>query len=300
MSMNFEQFDKEIGTDGYFQYFRELLFPHSTNTSINVSTFSLNANIYPEGTAFTRVRKIDNEERRAYFLSDGISVNEFYSPKLNSKPGRFNQEGDGVIYLADSLETAIHECDLKVGDFLLYSNLTLKKNMRFIVPGDSENPSLFNEELTNLLNTKDKDFYPLITDIYKKFLQFNDISGVVYHSTRLRKHEFSEEKSDLNIAIDGIQREDVGFLGGMLLYLADRCEATGDYCTEMCAIYQLSPDTDKLTVTRYHDDNELFIRKIKDYEELTKINAIKCKEKTENEDFSEFGNFIFKMTERKE
>lgn len=78
----------------------------------------------------------------------------------------------------------------------------------------------------------------------------------------------------------------------MLIYLANRCEVTGNYRTEMCAIYQLNADTDKLTVTRYDDDNELFIKKIMDYEELTKLTKIKCKEKKENEESSEFGNFV--------
>ncbi|EPI5311911.1 RES domain-containing protein [Proteus mirabilis] len=301
--MDFTTFDESIGTEAYFEYFRRLLFPQSTPNSINAAVFPIGVATYLSGTAFTRVRRVETTEDFEKFFRGNISINDFFPPKPKSNKkisGRFNYHGDSVIYLADSMETAIKECNIQIGEYFLCSHLYLRKEMNFIQPGVDEEEGEFKKELAKLLRTKDRKYYPLITKIYDYLLQFHGISGVFYQSTRFIETEFLEKKSSTNLAINSSERKNIRLLGGWLLFLAGKESSTGNYITNLQAFYKPLSEKkhNKLSMITFKDKVK-FTQAIIEYEELTKNKKIKVKRRIENGQYREIVEPLYNQVQRR-
>ena len=77
--MDFETFDESIGTDGYYNLIRRVLFPNSRETSFTIAYFNAVERNYPKGSYFSRVRGLSHERANA-FLNDKVDITEFYPP----------------------------------------------------------------------------------------------------------------------------------------------------------------------------------------------------------------------------
>ena len=302
--MDFSKYDEHIGVEGYFEHFRKLLFPFSTEHSIDLAKFRMEARTYAEGGTFTRVRNLKKNVPDKFYAKN-VKVSEFFPPdplERSINIGRFNKENESVIYLADSIETAISECNIEVGDYFLYTNLSLLKDMSFIALGFDEEEGAFSKELLKLINSKDRGFYPVITQVYNYFLSFTEMNGATYPSVRLDDYGFKSAKSKINLAINGNERNNVKFVGGYLLYLSGRDLDSGEYNIEQVAIY--SPNNSKkknknLKITIYKNNPELFKKLSINYYKSHEENKEKAKKKLEKSNLNNSDLELFKMIQRK-
>ncbi|OCW96266.1 RES family NAD+ phosphorylase [Alishewanella sp. HH-ZS] len=203
----FQVFDEDIGVEGYYNIIRESLFSNPDPDDFVAAIYQARQRIYRKGAIFSRVRKLSVVEFNK-FSTEGINVSEIYPPKPDKTSipqGRFNSAGKRVMYLADHPLIAMKECDVNKGDFFLLSNFSLSKDMNFIEI--VSNKDQFSGLVYELLQTKDKRFYPVLNRVNEDFLHLNGIHGIVYHSTKLddetiRDGNFGIE-STFNIAISG-------------------------------------------------------------------------------------------------
>jgi hypothetical protein len=184
MEINFESFDELIGTDGYYRLIREAFFPNSTEDTFDISLFNAEEKIFRKGAIFSRVRWLDTEKANEFF-DHNISINEFYPPRphVASVPlGRFNPLGQATLYVADHPLVAMKECDIKCGDYFLLSHLSLSSDMCIL--NIQQNKDELSDLLYNLLQSKDKRFYPVINKVNSEMLNFSKFHGMHYNSTR--------------------------------------------------------------------------------------------------------------------
>ncbi|WP_312041378.1 hypothetical protein [Pantoea eucalypti] len=183
--MDFETFDESIGTDGYYNLIRRVLFPNSRETSFTIAYFNAVERNYPKGSYFSRVRGLSHERANA-FLNDKVDITEFYPPRpnvVNIPQGRFNQANNATMYLADHPYVAMQECDIKPGDFFLLSYFSLPKNMCFMHLEDGKDK--VSSMLYNLFKSRDKRFYPVINLVYSDLVNFDKHDGIAYDSSKI-------------------------------------------------------------------------------------------------------------------
>lgn len=203
--MDFEKFDPAIGVDGYCEAFRRLLYPNSTPQTFDAAALNLQYRIYVKGSIFSRVRPIEGHDLER-FLSNTITRNEFFpaTPRIaEAKLGRFNAQGERKLYLADHPYVALKECDIKPGQYFLFSYFCFNTDTFFM---DAESGgSEFSKALNALFISRDRQFYEVINRVYNTYMDYPEFQGVAYSSVRVpdKHHDLAwgEIDSTTNLAM---------------------------------------------------------------------------------------------------
>ncbi len=66
-NMNFENFDEEIGLDGYYRYIMNNFFPNSNENSFDFCQFKVERRFSKKGSRFFRVRKLTEDDLKRFF-----------------------------------------------------------------------------------------------------------------------------------------------------------------------------------------------------------------------------------------
>lgn len=181
----FYEFDEAIGTEGYYQLFRDKLFPNSTPESLDVAAFPLEGQIFRKGSLFSRVRRL-RSEKIADFIAGEITKSDFYPPKASKvliPEGRFNSPNVRTLYLADHPYVALRECGVNPGDYFLFSYIKLSTDMCLLFVKKGENA--FSNLVHDLLKAEDPRFYSVINRINDDMLKFRGFHGMAYDSVKV-------------------------------------------------------------------------------------------------------------------
>lgn len=203
---NFDIFDPQVGVDGYCSAIRKYLFPNSNPFSFSLAAFSFESRTYCKGAVFSRVRGL-SPERAKKFLTGSVSVSDFFPPTTETgkvSVGRFNEEGERKLYLADHPYVALKERGIEPGEYFLFSYFALKSDTHFVYadPDGSD----FSRILYSLFKSSDERFYGVIRRVYNEYLSYDSHHGIAYDSVKVNKKQFDttwgEIKSVTNLAMD--------------------------------------------------------------------------------------------------
>jgi hypothetical protein len=257
--LNFEEFDQKIGLDGYCNAIRDALFPNSTPESVDAAALNLEYRIYPKGSIFSRVRPIQKSDFNK-FLVGAVTRKEFLPPTRSVAQvpiGRFNNQGERKLYLADHPYVALRECGVEPGDFFLFSYFSFKSDTRFI----DANPdgSKFYKLLNSLFQSTDKRFYEVINRVYENYLYYEGFQGVAYDSVKVHEgyqdDAWGEVDSTTNLAMTEEDMPSADLMAGWFA----QCDES--YRPRYLRMFRsLSPKKkSKLTSLSYHDNRSQFI-----------------------------------------
>lgn len=223
--LNFEEFDPQIGVEGYCKAIRKMLFPKSTATSIDAAAFGLEYKIFPKGSVFSRVRPIKTVDLDK-FLNGTVERKEFHPPMPNTAPvsiGRFNSEGERKLYLADHPYVALRECGIQPGDYFLFSYFSFSEDARLV--DANSGGSEFSKLLHALFQTQDSRFYEVINHVYGNYLKFDGFHGVSYNSVKVKKgfqdETWGEINSSTNLAMAASDFQSADLVAGWLAQCDD-------------------------------------------------------------------------------
>lgn len=259
----FEEFDDNIGNDGYYEIIRDQFFPGSTSESINIATLHLQQRVFRKGSSFSRVRWLSSEKVKDV-LDGRVSKDDFYPPKphlINIPEGRFNSAGQRVFYLADHPLIGLKECEIDSGDYFLLSFIKISIDMCFVFvePGKDKLSNL----LYQLTQSKDKKFYPVITRVCDEILSFSGYHGLAYNSTKVEEGHIDETwgtvGTTMNLAMAGNYIKNTELSAAWLAFCGEK-----NAISQHALFKPLSPKKkSKLTQINIRDGRMTFIQKSK-------------------------------------
>ena len=218
--MNFKEFDPSIGVEGYCNAIRDILFPNSSPTTLDIAALELNYRIYVKGSIFSRVRPIEDSFVEK-FRKEPVTRKEFFPAARSIKEasqGRFNAQGERKLYLADHPYVALKECGIEPGQHFLFSYFCFNTDTYFL---DAEpNKTKFSKILHALFQSGDRRFYEVINKVYDSYLDYPEFQGIAYSSARVPKKHYDiawgEIESTTNLAMKEDHMPSADFLGGWL------------------------------------------------------------------------------------
>lgn len=117
--------------------------------------FPTNSLVYPKGTEFFRVRRLDGFKIPNKAL---LQESDFWNcpSKLIKKPGRLNKKGESLLYTAMEPKTALAEVNLNARDFYSLIVYKAKDNVKMNVIGGNynyKNLEIFDEKAILVIET---------------------------------------------------------------------------------------------------------------------------------------------------
>lgn len=111
---NFETAKNTFSSDGLYQALLDVVLFEKFETTFGycrTSTFPMHQRIYPKGTKFTRIRKLD-------FINHKFTYNDFWEPpKKHINKGRLNKKFEQLLYMTQGeLMSPIKEVGIQTGD----------------------------------------------------------------------------------------------------------------------------------------------------------------------------------------
>lgn len=268
---NFEKFDPTIGVKGYYDAIRKYLMPDSTPDTFSFAELPFESRTYCRGSIFSRVRRIPNEKLEK-LLKTPLKVSDFFPPAseaVQARAGRFNAEGERMLYLADHAFVALKECGVEPGEHFLFSYFVLKTDMHFVCAAPEE--SRFTRLLYSLFKSTDEDFYPVITQIYNSHFKQDTHHGIAYDSVKVEKSHFDSTWGEISSTTNLALREEKS----PAAYLQVGWLAWCDEHYRPHYLKMLLPDAQKkkrLKTLTYHDNKSRFVAEhAKEMERITQL-----------------------------
>ncbi|MFJ9990083.1 hypothetical protein ACIQSO_05045 [Pseudomonas putida] len=205
LTVSFDAFNPIIGMDGYRKAIRQHLLPQSNPYAFSLGAIPLESRTYCKGSVFSRVRKI-RSGRTHTFMNRSIDANAFFPPPQSASIGRFNEQGERKLYLADHPYVALKECGIEPGDFFLFSYFSLKTDTHFVYA--DPNGGHFSTLLSELFKSDDQAFYALINDTFKTYLEFASHHGIAYDSVKVKEAFFDDTWGEIDSITNLAMAED--------------------------------------------------------------------------------------------
>ncbi|MBC3421344.1 RES domain-containing protein [Pseudomonas sp. RW3S2] len=184
LTVSFDTYNPIFGVQGYREAIRQYLLPQSNPFAYSLGAVPLDSRTYCKGSVFSRVRRI-KAARVHTFMSGTVDIGEFFPPAAKTRMGRFNDQGERKLYLADHPYVALKECGIEPGDYFLFSYFTLQNDTHFVYADPDSGH--FAKLLSDLFKSNDKGFYAVINDTAKRYLDFDSHHGIAYDSVKVKK-----------------------------------------------------------------------------------------------------------------